>query len=110
MKGMINMQRITQRLLVVTLVLNLAITFCPITKTGTVNAASKIKAPSSLSGTATSNNISLKWGKVAGTKTYYIYRAGKKIATVKGTSFIDKKVKKNKVYAYQVKAKNGSKS
>lgn len=110
MKGMINMQRITQRLLVVTLVLNLAITFCPITKTGTVNAASKIKAPSSLSGTATSNNISLKWGKVAGTKTYYVYRAGKKIATVKGTSFIDKKVKKNKVYAYQVKAKNGSKS
>ena len=77
----------------------------------TAFAAKKLGAPVSFSGKAmSSKQIKLTWSKVEGAKSYMVYRSGKKIATVKKATFTDKKVKKNKVYTYQVMAKNGAKS
>ncbi len=60
-----------------------------------------------------SKNVTVAWSKVAGAKGYYVYRkAGNatswtKIATVTGTSYVDKNVKKGIKYTYTVKAYNG---
>ncbi len=60
-----------------------------------------------------SNNVTVAWSKIAGAKGYYVYRkAGNatswtKVATVTGTSYNDKNVKKNVKYTYTVKAYNG---
>lgn len=65
------------------------------------------------------NSIKVKWKKIKKAKKYQIYRVSskkyntrtkkkgyKKIATIKKTKYIDKKVKKNKYYAYYIKAIN----
>ena len=71
--------------------------------------------------TANLKSISVSWSKVKGAKKYVVYRAKvkrseetpkkskfKKIKTVYKRKYTDKKVKKNKYYAYYVKAvKNG---
>ena len=71
--------------------------------------------------TANLKSISVSWSKVKGAQKYVIYRAKvkrseetpkkskfKKIKTVYKKKYTDKKVKKNKYYAYYVKAvKNG---
>ncbi len=72
----------------------------------------KIKSVSSDNG-----KVTFKYGKVAGVTSYVIYRkidSGdfSKIATTKSTTYIDKKVKKGRVYTYTVRAlgANSSKS
>ena len=71
--------------------------------------------------TANLKSITVTWSKVKGAKKYIVYRAKvkrneetpkkskfKKIKTVHKRKYTDKKVKKNKYYAYYVKAvKNG---
>ncbi len=56
----------------------------------------------------TSNGVKLNWKKVAGATGYYIYRNGKKLATIKKAStvaYTDKKAKSNGAkYRYQVYA------
>lgn len=70
--------------------------------------------PSVKSVTASSNAITVKWGKVTGAIGYKLYRkaAGEskwsQIATVAGTSFTDKTVKKNVQYTYTVRAYKGN--
>ncbi len=62
----------------------------------------------------TANSLSVKWNKVAGAKTYNLYRKldGEKTWTVikrgyTGTSYNDKNVENAKMYHYTVRAVNG---
>ena len=54
--------------------------------------------------------VTLGWKKVTGAKKYQVYRATKKngkfkkVATVSKTSYVNKKLKKNKKYFYKVRA------
>lgn len=62
---------------------------------------------------ASTNSITLKWGKVSGADGYRVYRkaddASKwtQIANIKGVSYTDKKVSKNVKYTYTVRAYKG---
>ncbi len=65
--------------------------------------------------TNTSTGVNVKWGKVAGAKSYNVYRKldGVKDWTVikkgfTGTSYTDKTAKAGKIYHYTVRAVNGS--
>ncbi len=66
--------------------------------------------PSVKSVTASSNAITVKWGKVTGAIGYRLYRKAdgetkwSQVAKVAGTSFTDKSVKKNVKYTYTVRA------
>ncbi|MCM1162091.1 MAG: hypothetical protein NC412_12825 [Roseburia sp.] len=58
----------------------------------------------------TGTDVKLTWTKVTGAKSYTVYRSNKatgkykKVATVKGTSYVMKKLAKNKNYYVYVKA------
>lgn len=69
-----------------------------------------MKAPSSLKCTPSRHTVKVSWKKVAGAKTYEIYRREKKgsykrITTTKSVKYTDKKVKDNKTYYYRVRAR-----
>lgn len=72
-------------------------------KTATITATSK-----------SYNSIKLTWNKVAGAEQYYVYRSTskngtyKKIATVKKTTYTDKKLQTNKKFYYKVVAVRGT--
>ncbi len=57
--------------------------------------------------------ITVSWGKISGTKSYYVYRKApdekswKKVAVATKTSYTDKNVQDGKTYKYTVKAYNG---
>lgn len=92
------------------LALTVVVTFTPIIGgVATADAATKLSAPASFSGTASSNKeIKLSWSKSEGASKYVVYKNGKKLKTVKSTSLTDKDVKKGKDYKYSVKAKKGN--
>ncbi|MBQ5397854.1 MAG: L,D-transpeptidase family protein [Ruminococcus sp.] len=70
-----------------------------------VEAMTKMGKPQDLkTGKTTLNTIHLKWDKVKNADEYEIRRGKKKLATVKGTSYTDKKLKHSTVYKYKVKA------
>ena len=59
------------------------------------------------------DGVKVTWGKVTGATKYAVYRRTaatdwKKIATVKGTSYVDKNVKSGTGYIYVVRASDGS--
>ncbi|MGO5358298.1 GH25 family lysozyme [Anaerofustis sp. LCP19S3_F7] len=60
--------------------------------------------------TTYTNKINLKWSKASGASGYKIYKYNSKsksyvyLATVKGNTYQDKKVSKNKTYYYKVRA------
>lgn len=69
-----------------------------------------LKAPKISGVENVGSGLKVKWLKSKDAKGYYVYRNGKKYATVKkGTSYIDKKVKNNtgKAYSYKVCAYYG---
>lgn len=78
-------------------------------KSITYVAVANVKSLSNVDG-----GIKITWNKVSGATSYVIYRSGpidsgtKKIATVKGTSYIDKKVVVGGDYYYYVIAVKGS--
>ena len=84
--------------------------FLPVTAAQTQSPKSKsLTAPTKLKAKRiSSKKIKLTWNKVEGAQKYEVYRIinkkYKKIATVKGTSYINKKLKKNKQYYYRVKS------
>ncbi|MEY8516902.1 DUF5695 domain-containing protein [Lachnospiraceae bacterium 29-84] len=57
---------------------------------------------------AGSESVKISWKKVTGAKQYQVYRKSgktwKKIATVKGLSYTNKKLSNNKTYQYRVRA------
>ena len=60
-----------------------------------------------------SNGIKIKWKAMDGVPNYRVYRKTEggsyaKVATVTGTSYVDKTAKSGTSYTYCVKAKNGS--
>ena len=65
---------------------------------------SNITAPKGFQGTSNNGNIKLKWKKNGDASGYILYRNGKKIKKLKSTttSYVDKKVKINKKYKYQI--------
>lgn len=61
----------------------------------------------------TQDGVKLTWSKISGATQYNVYRrtassSWKRIATVKGTSYVDKTAKSGNGYIYTVRAKNGS--
>ena len=92
-------------------------------KEGYVEATTKGSALNVVANVNKKNKVILKWQKVKGAKKYEIYRRDtssyssevkkgqydgfatyKKIATVKKKKYVDKKVKKNRNYVYEVRA------
>lgn len=80
-------------------------------------ATFKVKAmpkPTKLKATAGKKRVTVSYKKSAGAQKYEIYRSAKKgsgykkIATIKGTKYTDKKAKKGKRYYYKVRAIRGS--
>lgn len=82
---------------------------------GTKQPANTVQTPEIIRAVSGKKGVSLKWKKVSGASGYYIYRNGKKIATIKGSgkcTYMDKKANKNgKVYKYYIRVykKSGSK-
>lgn len=68
----------------------------------------KMGSPKITSVTTVKKKLNIKWKKVKGAKKYMVYRSTskkgkyKKIATVSGTKYIDKGVKKGKKYYYKI--------
>ena len=64
----------------------------------------QVSAPKGFQGTSTNGKIKLKWKKNGDASGYILYRNGKKIKKLKSTttSYVDKKVKVNKKYKYQI--------
>lgn len=77
--------------------------------------STSVQTPEIIRAVPGKKGVSLKWKKVSGASGYYIYRNGKKIATVKGSGkcrYLDKKATKNgKVYKYYIRVykKSGGK-
>lgn len=68
-------------------------------------AASRVGRPGKVNvSNKTENLITLKWGKVKGAKGYAVFRNGKEIAKVKGTTVTDSGLKASTTYKYTVKA------
>ena len=69
--------------------------------------------PSVTSISASSNAITLKWGKISGADGYRVYRKANdaakwtQIANVKGVTYTDKNISKNVKYTYTVRAYKG---
>lgn len=73
----------------------------------TVVGFSRKKVVFRLSNTA--GGIKISWDKISGAQSYSIYRNGKKIRVVKGSSFVDTGAKKNgRKYTYYVRARKGN--
>lgn len=71
----------------------------------TVEAVTKLKAVESLSVTSGGNNSAkITWKKLKMADGYMLYRDGKLLKELKKTEYTDKKLKKDKRYAYTVKA------
>lgn len=75
-------------------------------------ANSKLATPANVKAAASAKDaVTVSWSKVKGASNYQIYRASgtkfKKIGTSKGHSFVSKKLKKNKVYKFKVRAVKG---
>ncbi|MUK87572.1 S8 family serine peptidase [Ornithinibacillus sp. L9] len=69
----------------------------------------KIDQPTSFKSTSTkATTVGLDWNKVSGAKKYEVKRNGKVIYRGTKTRFVDKKLKKNKTYKYEVRAINTS--
>lgn len=81
----------------------------------TVTEEKKLKAPSLSVKVNSANGVKLSWKKVSGAQGYYVYRATskygsfKKIKKLKGTSYVNNKLKSGKTYYYKVAAYKGSK-
>ncbi|MCI8647358.1 MAG: amidohydrolase family protein [Firmicutes bacterium] len=103
------MGKLLKKTLSVLLALAVVVTFTPmIGGIATADAATKLSAPASFSGTASSDKaIKLSWSKSAGASKYIVYKNGKKLKTISSASLTDKDVKKGKTYKYYVKAKKG---
>lgn len=102
------MKKLLKRTLIVVLSIAVLATFTPMFNVDYSSAASKVKAPTSFTGTATKKNkVFLKWSKSKGATSYVIFKNGKILKTVKGLKFTDKKVKKGKIYKYAIVAKKG---
>ncbi len=68
----------------------------------------RLNAPKMSSAKIVSSGVKATWKKAKGAKKYNVYRGTKKVATVKGTSYTDKKAKTSGTkYTYKVKAVNG---
>jgi Fibronectin type III domain len=65
-------------------------------------------ARTGLSGTSTSNSVSLTWNAVSGATSYNVYRNGTKVGTPAGTSYTDSGLAASTTYSYQVSASNGA--
>ncbi len=69
--------------------------------------------PTITSISSSSKAITIKWGKVSGVSGYKLYRKANgdkkwtSIATIKGTSYTDKAIKKNVKYIYTIKSYKG---
>lgn len=105
------MGKFLKKTLSILLALAVVVTFTPtIGGIATADAATKLSAPASFSGTASSDKIiKLSWSKSAGASKYVVYKNGKKLKTVQSASFVDKDVKKGKIYKYYIKAQKGKK-
>ncbi len=72
-----------------------------------------LKTPDLTSAKVYGSGIQIKWSKVNYATSYNVYRKERgdktwtKIATVKGTSYVDKKVEYDDTYTYTVRAVNG---
>lgn len=104
-----------KKLLAVITVVVVAFAFMPaMTFSGSAyGAESKIAAPTQLKAiTQDKSSIKLSWSKVDGATGYAVYKETdskfKKIATVKNPVYTDKKLKKDKIYSYKVKALKNS--
>lgn len=81
----------------------------------TVTEEQKLKTPSLTVKLDSANGVKLTWKRISGAQGYYIYRSTSKggsyakIKTVKGTSFVNNKLKSGKTYYYKVAAYKGSK-
>ncbi len=78
-----------------------------------VKAICRVKQTTGVKVTAASNGLKVKWSKTSGVTGYKVYRKAsggtyKKIATVKGTSYVDKNVKTGVNYSYYVQAYKGA--
>ncbi len=77
-------------------------------------ATMHLKTPELNSARVYGSGIQVKWSKISYATSYYVYRKEKgdkswtKIATVKGTSYIDRNVEYDDTYTYTVRAVNGS--
>ncbi len=73
-----------------------------------------LKTPDLNSAKVYGSGIQVKWSKVSYATSYYVYRKEKgdstwtRIATVKGTSYVDKNVEFDETYTYTVRAISGS--
>lgn len=76
-------------------------------KYGLTSSSKRLTPSITLSNTA--SGVKVSWKKTAGAKRYFIYRNGKRIASTKKASYIDKRAKKNGAkYRYKVVAYSGS--
>jgi len=51
--------------------------------------------------------VALSWSAAGGATGYEVWRSGKKLAAPAGRSFLDKTVRRGRIYAYRVRAVNG---
>ena len=74
------------------------------TKVKAENMTQQVSAPKGFQGASTNGKIKLKWKKNSDASGYILYRNEKKLKTLKSknTSYVDKKVKINKKYKYQI--------
>ncbi len=76
------------------------------TKPTTPSTTNPLQVQITLRISNTASGINLQWNKIAGATGYYIYRNGKKIATISSsgtTTYTDKKVKQKVTYIYDIR-------
>lgn len=69
----------------------------------------EIYAPNSFVAIQKGDAIKIKWNRPNNAKGFIIYKNGKKLKKLNKTTIVDKKVKKNKIYKYQIRAFTRSK-
>ena len=65
-------------------------------------------APGGLTGTSTSNSVSLTWSAAGGATGYNVFRNGTKVGSPSGTSYTDTGLSASTNYSYQVSATNSA--
>lgn len=86
----------------------------PISTGSQSSSASRLEKPRLLIKLSAANAVRLSWSKVPRASSYTVYRSTslngtyRKIATVKKTAYIDKKLKSGKTYYYKLKAHRDS--